>query len=189
VTLEHLVQALGLPGLVLGTFLEGDAVAFLGGVLAHRGMFSFPAAVLAGALGAFLVDNLLFWVGRHMGRRGFVARLLARPGVGRWHGVLERNPVLAVLGFRYVYGMKTAAALMIGTTRVSWLRFALLDAVAVLLWCSVMMALGYGAGHAIEVVLGRRHLGLHLALALGLFLLLAALAFAWARLRRKGGGQ
>ena len=188
---EHLIETLGLPGMVVGTILEGDVVAFLGGVLAHRGLFAFEAAALAGALGAFLVDNLFFWIGRHMigrhmGQRGFVRRLLDRPGVERWHGVLRRHPVLAVLGFRYVYGMKSAGAVLIGTTGLTWFRFAVLDALAVVLWCNALMALGYGAGRTIEAALGRQHLALHLGLALGLFLVLAGAAFLWARRARKG---
>lgn len=184
--LEHLIQSLGPWGMLVGTILEGDVVAFLGGVLAHRGLFPFEVAALAGALGAFIVDNLFFWVGRHMGQRAFVRRILEKPGVGIWHARLDRHPVLAILGFRYVYGMKTAGAVMIGTTRVSWARFAALNAVAVILWCNAFMALGYVAGTAIEAAFGRRHLALHLGLALAVFLVLAVGAFLWARRVRKG---
>ena len=68
-SLEHLVQTLGLPGVVIGAALEGEGVAFLSGVFAHRHIFHFEAAALAVALGAVITDNVTFAIGRYGGGR------------------------------------------------------------------------------------------------------------------------
>lgn len=169
-SLETLVQTLGLPGIAVGTVAEGDAVAFLGGVLAHRGLFPFVGVVLAAALGAALIDNVMFLVGRKAGNRAFVQKQLARGPVSALRARIERHPVTTILGFRFIYGMKTVGAILIGMTPISWLRFALLDVVATLLWATGFCALGFGVGGTIRSVFGHMELHLHLGLAAAIFL-------------------
>ncbi len=182
-SLDAVVQAAGLPGFVLGGFVEGDAVVFLGGILAHKGIFRFEQVVLAVSLGAVLVDNLLFLLGRYAGRWPLVQRLLDHRAVQGVHGQLRRRPVLAIVGFRFLYGLKTAAAVLIGTTPVPWLRFAVLDLIGVLAWAHVVAGLGYGAGTAIEAAFGALQLQRHLALAL--VVCVVGLTAAWVLVRRK----
>lgn len=168
--LESLVQNLGLPGIVVGTVAEGDTVAFLGGVLAHRGLLPFIGVVLAAALGAVLIDNAMFLVGRHAGHRAFVQKQLSRGPVSALRARIERHPVTTILGFRFIYGMKTVGAILIGMTPVCWLRFALLDLFAALLWATVFCGLGFGVGGTIRSVFGHVELHLHLGLAAAIFL-------------------
>ncbi len=188
-SLETIIQNFGLPGVVVGTVIEGDAIAFLGGVIAHRGILSFPGVVLAAALGAALIDLVLFLVGRHAGQRPFVQRQLTRGPVLALRDRLERYPVPAILGFRFIYGMKSAGAILIGTTRIGWLRFVLLDAVGVLLWALVLVGLGYGAGTAIAAAFGRLKLHLHLAIAVAMFLVAVAALGQVLHRRRKQTGE
>ncbi|MDU9002558.1 DedA family protein [Sedimentitalea todarodis] len=187
-SLERLIQDLGLPGIVVGTVAEGDTVAFLGGVLAHREILPFFGVVLAAALGAMLIDNVMFLVGRHAGHRVFVQKQLSRRSVSALRARIEGHPVTTILGFRFIYGMKTVGAILIGMTPVSWLRFVLLDLAAALLWASVFCGLGFGVGGTIRSVLGHLDLHLHLGLAAAIFLcgvLVIWLGLRW-RSRHKG---
>ncbi len=76
-SLESMISAAGLPGLILGTMAEGETVAFLGGVLSHRGFFPLWQAALAVTLDAILIDNIFFLVGRKAGQGAVARRLLA----------------------------------------------------------------------------------------------------------------
>ena len=67
-TMESLIAAWGLPALTVGTLFEGDAVAFVGGLMAHRGLVPLAGAWAAVTAGAMAVDNALFHIGRHSGR-------------------------------------------------------------------------------------------------------------------------
>ncbi|MDQ2089274.1 DedA family protein [Marimonas arenosa] len=188
-TFEGLIQAFGLPGLALGSALEGDAVTFFGGVLAHRGMFPLTGVVLASAAGAIFIDNLLFLAGRHAGQSRLVRTLLRRGPVATAQGWLGRNAVLTLLAFRFVWGMKTVTVLLIANTAVSWRRFAVLDASGVLLWAGTFAGLGFGAGTAIEAMLGRLKLHHHLGTAGVVFLAVAGLWWLMRRVGRREGGE
>ncbi|WP_424987842.1 DedA family protein [Microbulbifer sp. S227A] len=188
-SLETLVQEFGLPGIVVGTVAEGDTVAFLGGVLAHRGLLPFAGVVLAAALGGWLIDNAMFLLGRHAGHRAFVQKQLARGPVSALRTRIKRYPVTAVLGFRFIYGMKTVGAILIGMTPVPWPRFALLDLLATLIWALVLCGLGFGVGGTIRTVFGHVELHLHLGLAAAIFLtglLAMVLALRWWNKHRRG---
>ncbi|MGR3804281.1 DedA family protein [Marinibacterium profundimaris] len=181
-SLEHLVQTLGLPGVVIGAALEGEGVAFLSGVFAHRHIFHFEAAALAVALGAVITDNVTFAIGRYGGRSGYAQKLLSHRRVARLREMLDRHQTKVILGFRFVYGLKTVGPILIGSSPVSWARFALLDALAVLVWAHLWVAMGYGVGTAIEALFGRMKLESHAAVALVVFLVLAGAG--WYALRR-----
>lgn len=167
--LEAAIAAAGLPGLVVGAALEGDTVAFLGGVLAHRGFFSPEAAALAVSAGGAVSDNLFFALGRRAGQGALARRLLSRRQVTALRTRLERAAVPATLGFRFVWGMKTAGAVLIGTTAMPWRRFLLLDALGAALWAHSLVWLGYLSGHAVAGIFGTLRLHWHLAVAASLF--------------------
>ena len=172
---EAIVESAGLPGVVLGTLIEGEAMAFLAGVLAHRHFFPFELAALAATLGAIIADNLVFALGRFGGQSRLAQKALAHGPVQRFTRALERHGVLAILGFRFVYGLKTAGAVLIGTTSIRWPRFAVLDALACLVWAHLFVALGFAASGAIHRLWGElelhKHLGIALAVGLGAHLL------------------
>lgn len=168
--LEGFVTTAGLPGLVLGTMAEGETVAFLGGVLARRGFFPFDAAVLALALGAVVIDNLCFALGAFGRDTALARRLLAGQAAGRMRGLVTRHAVWAVLGFRFVWGMKTAGAVLFGASGLGWRRFVLLDAAGCLIWALAVAGLGYVTGGAIQGLWGQLALHWHLAAAGAVFL-------------------
>ncbi|WP_146343904.1 DedA family protein [Phaeobacter marinintestinus] len=182
-SLESLIQTLGLPGLTLGAALEGEAVAFLGGVLAHKKVYSFEAAALAISLGAAFVDNAIFLIGRRAKENAFVQRNLGRETAQRFYRLLDRNMTFAVVGFRFLYGLKTVGALTMGTTGIRWARFAALDLVGVLIWAHLVVGLGYAAGSAVTAMFGHLRLHWHLLACFGIFLGVAAV-FWWMRKRR-----
>ncbi len=127
--------------------------------------------MLAAALGGWLIDNAMFLLGRHAGQRDFVQKQLARGPVPVLRTRIGRHPVAAILGFRFVYGMKTVGAILIGMTPVAWVRFAVLDMVGTLLWALTMCGLGFGVGSSIRSVFGHVQLHLHLGLAAAIFLI------------------
>lgn len=174
--LEQFLTVWGLPAIFAGSIVEGDTVAFLGGVLAHRGMFPFAVVTLAAALGAFLIDQVLFHMGRHLSRFPRARRALDRPAAQKLLSWLHRHPDLMGVSFRLLYGLKTVGALSFGASNVSALRFAVLDAIGCVIWAAVMTALGYGAGRAIETLFGRLALHHHLGLSAAVVVVLVGLA-------------
>jgi len=63
-TLEQFLSQYGLIALFLLATVEGDASLILAGMLAHRGVLSLPAVIIAGAAGNFVGDCAWYFLGR-----------------------------------------------------------------------------------------------------------------------------
>jgi membrane protein DedA with SNARE-associated domain len=59
---------------------------------------------------------------------------------------LERHPTAFILGFRFLYGLRTVSPVAVGTSEVSQARFLALNALAATLWAALFTAIGYGIG-------------------------------------------
>ena len=173
-TLEQIVATWGLWGILIGTFLEGETILVLGGYLAHRGYFPLPWVIAAAFAGSFCGDQLFFFIGRRQGM-GALAR---RP---RWQErseqvlrLLRRHETPVILGFRFVYGIRTVTPFVLGAGGTPPLRFLVLNGVGAAVWAAVVGTLGYVLGHSLEALLGeiRRY---ELAIAATILLLGAAM--------------
>lgn len=181
-TIETLVAQYGLPAIFLGAGIEGETVAILAGVVAHAGTLGFWPTVLAVGLGSFAADQIFFLCGRFLRNVRFVRRVSARPLFAKALAAFEKRPLLFTFGFRFVYGFRTVSPIAIGTTRLSTLRFMLINVVAAATWALVFVSAGYWFGHGIEALFGqlRTHHRLLIGLA-GALLLVGALAFVTRR--------
>jgi membrane protein DedA with SNARE-associated domain len=98
-----------------------------------------------------------------------------------------------MLGFRFIYGVRLVTALLIGIGRLSAVRFAVLNAIGVLAWASVVASAGYIFGHLVEVEqasLATYDMLIILTIAiLGLCLWLAHRAGLLRRDRNSGSGK
>ncbi|MCJ8140797.1 DedA family protein [Falsirhodobacter halotolerans] len=186
-SLETLVSDYGTFGLFAGSGFEGETVAMLGGVLAHRGLLDVWAAILAVAAGSFLTDQIFFLAGRKFRNSPRVRRLQAGPAGARVLRAFHRRRDLFVFGFRFAYGLRMASAVTIGTTAYPWGRFALLNAAAALSWAATFVALGYLCGQAIETLFGHLRAHIHYPLAI-VAVGLCSLALLWVMKRRRTGG-
>lgn len=193
--LEQLLTHYGALALFAGAALEGETVVILGGVLAHRGVIGWPVAIAAAALGSFLADQLLFWVGRRgLGRLRSAQRLrdtVAFQRVSRW---CAAYPVATVFVFRFLYGLRTIGPIAIGASgSIAPRLFFLANLAAAWVWGAVFVALGYSFGRVIEHLFGRIE-ALHHVLVLGVLvaLVLGGLAIVlrrrWLAARRVEDG-
>lgn len=168
-SVEALIARYGLPALFLGAGVEGETVVVLGGVAAHHGLFGLIPAILAAAAGSFVADQIFFYAGRRFRNRPRVRRLMAKPAFERAMATFEKHPTGFVLAFRFLYGLRTASPMAIGTSGFPAARFAILNAVAALVWAAIFVSAGYAFGNTIEAVLGRLLRGAEwVALAAGL---------------------
>jgi len=126
----------------------------LGGVAARMGYLSLDRVIACGFIGSLTGDQLYFFLGRHHGN----ALLARRPAwQARSHRVLrllERHQNLLILGFRFLYGLRSITPFVIGMSRVSWLRYTLLNIIGAGIWACVIGLAGYYFGQAVETVFG-----------------------------------
>jgi membrane protein DedA with SNARE-associated domain len=154
VDLHALIQTYGYPIVFLGALFEGETILTLAGLAAHRGHLEWPALWVLAAMGGMLGDTIYFALGRRYG-----AELLSRwprfmPAIDRVHRLVDRNPALAVILVRFLYGVRIAGPVVIGSSRLSWLRYLSLNALGALLWAACWLGVGYLVGAAAEQLIG-----------------------------------
>ena len=157
----------------------------LAAYLAVRDFLRIEWVALCAFLGTFASDQLWYHLGRRHGR----ALLARRP---RWQSLgerastlLQRHPDLWVLGFRFLYGLRTVMPVAIGLSGYSWRRYLLLDAIGASLWAGGLSLLAYSLGNAMGGLLEElRRYQLYL---LGALLVLLALTWLYRRRQRRSG--
>jgi membrane protein DedA with SNARE-associated domain len=146
---------LGYIALFVGTLLEGETIVFLAGLAAHHGYLWFPAVIAVSITGGFISDQILFFVGRRYGNRVFARFPGIAAKVPRAQALLKRWDVLAILLVRFLYGLRIAAPIVIGSCGIAPWRLALFDFIGAVLWAFVIASLGYFAGQAVQQLVGR----------------------------------
>jgi len=187
--LEPLIEQYGYAAILIGTFFEGETILVIAGFLAHQGYLKIAGVTAAAFAGAMLGDQLFFHIGRWKGRE-FVA---SRPRLNRHSAkveeLLRRHQVWLILGFRFVYGLRTVTPFVLGASKVPAGLFLVLNSIGALAWAAAIGAAGYFFGTALEATLG--HVKEYELLAVG-FLVGCALALStvhFLKRRRRSTGN
>ena len=112
----------------LGLVLPGEVALVLGGVLAHQGRLSLPAALAAGTAGALAGDSAGYWIGRRWGPRLLASRLGRRVFQARLHRVeslLLRGGGRALVVGRFAAGARVVLPGLAGMLGLRYRSFAL----------------------------------------------------------------
>lgn len=180
--LEKLIGEYGVLAVFFGAAVEGETAAFLGGIFAHRQLIPYWQVALAACLGSFAADQFFFLSGRYATKWSYVQKLLGSEPIARVTRLLEAHPTGFILAFRFIYGIRTISPVAIGISSVSTRRFVILNAIAALIWGILITAIGFAAGGAVEALLGRLQLHLHLLIALAFVAILVPVsAYAFRR--------
>jgi len=140
--LQQLLIRYGLIAVLVGSALEGDFTLLFAGVVARLGIFAFPLAVAAGALGSLVGDTAWYSLGRFRGPRFREGRFYRRVGPTVERLARQLGP-WQLLAARFVYGTKSASMIFWGLHGLSFRRFLLIDSVGCLLGSLVFTSLGY----------------------------------------------
>src|SRR5688572_14648327 len=152
---ELLLERFGYFAVFIGTFLEGEAILITAGFFASRGYLDVIVVGLIAFAGAYLGHMFWFWLGRVHG-----VKLLERfPRMKRHFGkgirAFERYGPAAIIITQWLYGLRVTAAVIIGMSRISIVKFAAYEAVSCAIWAAIITGAGFYFGRAIEAVLGR----------------------------------
>ncbi|MBI1195179.1 MAG: DedA family protein [Gammaproteobacteria bacterium] len=152
--LEDWVTNYGYPVLLVGTFFEGETILMLGGLAAQLGYLSLELVIACGFLGSVAGDQFFYFLGRRHGRSLLARRPRWQAGAQKVLKHLERHQVPLLLGFRFLYGLRTITPIAVGLTEIKPLRFILFNIAGASIWATTIGAAGYYFGRAIESVLG-----------------------------------
>lgn len=144
-------------GVVLGVsavdaffpLVPSETVVITAGTLAAGGGLLVYLVIPAAALGAFAGDNVSYFLGDRIGEPA--ARRLFRGDKGRrrlrWaRRMLDRHGALVIVAARFIPGGRTATTFAAGTFDMTWRRFAVYDAIAVVVWSTYSAMIGFAGG-------------------------------------------
>ena len=152
-SLESVIAHYGYWALIVGTALEGEAILVVAGYLAHRGYLQLPLVIAAAMFGTFVGDQVFFQLGRQSGEAFLARRPHWQAKADRARHLFNRHRIVLVMGFRFMYGIRTISPFVIGMSGFSRNLFMLLNAASATLWAIVIGGAGYFFGRVLEQVL------------------------------------
>jgi len=149
-TLEEFIITYGYLALFAGCLLEGGTVVVIAGALAHQGYLRLEWVIGITFCCAFGADQLFFQVGKRNGPRVLerLPKLAAK--INRVRLFLVTWQILAIMGFRFIYGMRTITPIVIGMSGFKTRNFVVLNLCSTLLWAGTISIIGYFFGHLIR---------------------------------------
>ena len=152
--LEHWVEMVGYPAIVLGTIMEGETILLIAGMYSFWGYLNLPLVMLMAFIGSFSGDQMFFFLGRCKGQLLLNRHEKLQFHVDRIHRFLNRRQDLTILGFRFLYGFRLVTPLILGMDRtITRVRFMVLNGSSAIVWSILVAGLGYFFGEAIQVFL------------------------------------
>ena len=151
--MEHFLENYGYLAVLIGTFFEGEAILVLGGYLAHLGYLELPLVMMCAFGGTYAGDQACYYLGKYKGLGWLARRPNLQRKTERLFTLMHKYRVLLILGFRYLYGLRSLAPFVFALCGVKPLQFLLLNGIGALIWAVSVGALGYLLGNAVEPVL------------------------------------
>ena len=173
-------------GAGLGLPVPEEIPVLTAGVLSHEGIVRWWIALpicLSAILGG---DTVLYWVGHHWGERilewRVVRQVLTREREERFKAAYRRHGVKIVFAARHVAGVRAAAFLTAGISRVPFGQFLAVDTAAALIGVPVSFTLAFFFADQLDRLLTDVH-RIERWLAIGGLVVLAGW-LAWLAFRR-----
>lgn len=152
--MENLIADYGYLAILVGTFLEGETVLVLGAVAAQLGYLELAGVMAAGFAGTVIGDQLYFFLGRRHGQAALRRYPHWQARADRVFVLLQRYGAGLIVGYRFLYGLRTVAAFVIGTSPIGTAKFIVFSVAGALIWTLTVAGAGYLFGQAIELVIG-----------------------------------
>ena len=176
----------------LGAAFEGNLAVIAGGLMAHQKLVPLWLTGLAATCGSWLIDQALFMAGRRYRDHRYVRRICETRAFAKSLAFIERFPMSFILSFRFIYGVRMAGPVALGVTRISDLRFFVLNFVGAVIWAAAFTLADFFFGEAIEAFFGQvKAFERYIAWAIGVGVAIFAVYHLarWLRGRGSGGDQ
>ena len=153
-TLEEFIIRFGYAAIGIGTFFEGETIVVLGSFASHRGYLQLPLVILSAFIGTFLGDQMYFFIGRFKGKQALDSWPYWKSKSEKVYTLLENHQVWLILGFRFLYGLRTVTPFILGASRIPVYRFFILNFIGASVWAIAVGVLGYFFGNTMEILIG-----------------------------------
>ncbi len=142
-------------GLMVGFFLPGDSLLFTAGFLASQGFLDIWQLSLLAAATAVLGDTTGYLVGRRAGRTLFKredSRFFKKKHLQKAHDFYERHGGKAIILAQFMPIVRTFSPVTAGIAAMNYVKFAMFNVIAAILWGFCIPWAGYFLGKQIPDV-------------------------------------
>lgn len=184
--MEQLFYDYGYAFLIIAALIEGEVFLLVAGSLAYHGYFQLPIVMLFSFVGAIIHDQSLYWVGYFGGDRLLNRFSSLKKKSEKAVKLMKKHNTALILGFRFVYGIRTITPIIIGLSGISQKRYALLTITAAAIWSVIISCLGYYFAEMVEVIQQRFENGQKiLAIIILLLVVLGLIVYFFTKKRAK----
>lgn len=141
---SEFVKDWGYWAVFLGAIVEGEVVILTASALAAYDYLSISYVFLISFFTTVIVDQGLFWLGHRMGTEWITKKFKKVARVrDEVFDLLRKMDVLFIFAFRFIYGIRMASPLIIGSAHINPYRFALYNTLSGLTWAFITCFVGY----------------------------------------------
>ena len=140
-------------GILLGIFFEGEMTMLSSVVAAHNGYLNLWVVVTLGFIGTFASDCFFFYLGRKRGTAWLAKRPKYEKKANNIFQNLAKTPFLVFISYRFLYGFRSVAPVVIGTSKITTKKFLTFSIISILIWDLTYTILGYFLSNVIMNVL------------------------------------
>lgn len=185
--MDEFLTKFGAIGVFLGAAFEGQTAVVVGGLLARQQLIALWLTFASATAGSGVLDHLLFVAGRRFRSHRYVVRMSEKAAFALALRFIERRPVIYILVFRFIFGLRLVSPIAVGVSQIPTWRFTVLNILGAAIWAAAFTAAGYLFGEAVERIFGGRHAGRWTLAAAGA-LVVIVLAVAAVRIWRDRRG-
>lgn len=125
---------------------EGETALTTSAFAAHRGYLEIFAVMILALAATQTWDWFWFTIGRLRGKRFLENKPLLYDKALKIHKLLEKYPMLLLLGYRFLFGFRTVVPIVIGMSSISKQKFLIFSLINTILWDILFSSAGYYFG-------------------------------------------
>jgi len=136
--------------ILIWTFLEGETVVILAGILAQQGYMDPKLIALCAFCGSCTSDQCMFLLGKYKGRAVLERFPRLARNADKAERLIRKYETILILAFRFVYGVRNITPIMLGVNRVHYLKFLVLNIIGAGVWALSFTYGGFFFGKLFE---------------------------------------
>jgi membrane protein DedA with SNARE-associated domain len=130
----------------IACLFEGETALTTAAFAAHRGYLEIFAVMVVALLATQTWDWFWFTIGRKKGREFLEKKPVLLDKAMKINNLLGKYPVPLLLGYRFLFGFRTAVPIVIGMSSVSKQKFLTFSLINTILWDILFSSAGYFFG-------------------------------------------
>jgi membrane protein DedA with SNARE-associated domain len=129
-----------------GCLFEGEASLTTSSFAAHRGYLNIFVVMIVALLATQTWDWIWFMIGRRNGKKFLADKPKLLKKANRINRLLFKYQVPVLLGYRFLYGFRTAVPLVLGMSHIKKRKFFFFGIINTLIWDVLFSSVGYFFG-------------------------------------------